>query len=167
MPALKIHIRNPHLPPEYGFESVAIYKALAKATRSLAELKGLATSIPNQGILIDSLTLQEAKASSEIENIVTTQDDLFRIDITMERKASGPAKEVALYRDARRLGWRNLKENQDIISNRSLIEQFQLLKGVCPFPGIVVHDIQDTKTTAIAQLVGHKVHGPTDIDGHG
>lgn len=120
----------PNLPPDYDFETVSIYKALAKATRSLAELKGLATSIPNQGILIDSLTLQEAKASSAIENIVTTQDDLFRADISIERNASGPTKEVALYRDAMRLGWENLKANHNIISNRSLIAQFQLLKGI-------------------------------------
>jgi len=130
MAAHKCTYQIPDLPPDYDFESLEIYKALAKATRSLAELKGLATSIPNQGILIDSLTLQEAKASSAIENIVTTQDDLFRIDISMERQASGPAKEVALYRDAMRLGWRNLKENHNIISNRSLIDQFQLLKGI-------------------------------------
>jgi len=90
----------------------------------------LAKSIPNQGILIDSLTLQEARASSAIENIVTTQDDLFRVDISMERNTSGPTKEVALYRDAMRLGWENLKSNQGIISNRSLIAQFQLLKGI-------------------------------------
>jgi len=50
-------------------------EALSKANRYLAELKGRAAVIPNQGILIDSLALQEAKASSEIENIVTTQDE--------------------------------------------------------------------------------------------
>ena len=79
----------------------------------------MAKSIPNQGILIDSLTLQEARASSAIENIVTTQDDLFRADISVERNASGPTKDVALCRDAMRLGWENLKAHQGIISNRS------------------------------------------------
>lgn len=120
----------PKLPPEINFESVEIYKALSAANRSLAELKGLAKSIPNQGILIDSLTLQEARASSAIENIVTTQDDLFRVDMAIDSTAHGPTKEVALYRDAMRLGWENLKDNQNIISNRSLIAQFQLLKGI-------------------------------------
>ncbi|MGK0284441.1 MAG: Fic family protein [Patiriisocius sp.] len=130
MPSHKSTYEIPKLPPESDFESVEIYKALFKATRSLAELKGSAKSIPNQGILVNSLTLQEARASSAIENIVTTQHDLFRADISMDRKAPGPTKEVALYRDAMRLGWENLKANQNIISNRSLIEQFQLLKGI-------------------------------------
>lgn len=96
MPTQKSTYEAPKLPLEANFESVEIYKALSTANRSLAELKGLAKSIPNQGILIDSLTLQEARASSAIENIVTTQDDLFRVEISMERTASGPTKEVAL-----------------------------------------------------------------------
>jgi len=62
-----------------NFDTVPVLKALARANRLLAELKGRAASIPNQTILIDTLALQEAKASSEIENIVTTQDDLFGI----------------------------------------------------------------------------------------
>ena len=118
----------PKLPLTVNLETVEIYKALALANRNLAELKGLATSIPNQGILIDSLSLQEAKASSEIENIVTTQDDLFRGEVSMSQMASGPTKEVALYRDAMRLGWTNLLENEGNLTNRSLIQQFQLLK---------------------------------------
>jgi Fic family protein len=61
-----------------------VLKALAKANRALAELKGLARSVPNQGILIDTLALQEAKASSEIENIVTTQGELFQSELFPE-----------------------------------------------------------------------------------
>ena len=59
------------------FETPPILKRLASASRQLAELKGIAASIPNQGILINTLALQEAKDSSEIENIVTTHDELF------------------------------------------------------------------------------------------
>ncbi|MHA6264451.1 Fic/DOC family N-terminal domain-containing protein [Arenibacterium sp. CAU 1754] len=59
-----------------------VLKALAAANRALAELKGRAATIPNQGVLIDTLALQEAKASSEIENIVTTQDELFQVDLS-------------------------------------------------------------------------------------
>jgi Fic family protein len=55
------------------FDTPAILKKLASSSRALAELKGIAASIPNQGILINTLGLQEAKDSSEIENIVTTQ----------------------------------------------------------------------------------------------
>jgi len=75
---LKPTYNIPRLPPDVDLESVPILKALARANRALAELKGRAATIPNQGILIETLALQEAKASSEIENIVTTQDELFQ-----------------------------------------------------------------------------------------
>jgi Fic family protein len=63
----------PPLPPPGVFETPAVLRAAALAHRRLAEVKGRATAIPNQGILIDTLSLQEAWASSEIENIITTQ----------------------------------------------------------------------------------------------
>jgi Fic family protein len=83
---------------------VAVLRALAGANRALAELKGRAATIPNQGIMIDTLALQEAKASSEIENIVTTQDELFQLGLFPDGLESGAAKEVARYRDALKLG---------------------------------------------------------------
>jgi len=95
----------------------------------LAELKGRAATIPNQGILINTLTLQEAKASSEIENIVTTQDELFHADLHLEGPGSAAAKEVALYRDALKLGYDRLQKSDGLITNRTLIEIFRLLKG--------------------------------------
>lgn len=67
----------PSMPPRGDLETATVLKEAAKAHRHLAELKGRAALIRNQGILIDTLALQEAKASSEIENIVTTQDELF------------------------------------------------------------------------------------------
>jgi len=93
----------PALPPVVDLETVAVLKALATANRALAELKGRATAIPNQGVLIDTLALQEAKASSEIENIVTTQDELFQAELFPEGAGSAAAKEVARYRDALKL----------------------------------------------------------------
>ena len=65
-----------NLPPKDFTESIAILKQLAKSHRFLAELKGTAKTIPNESILINTLTLQDAKDSSEIENIITTHDDL-------------------------------------------------------------------------------------------
>lgn len=120
--------RIPDLPPAADLETVPVLKALAKANRALAELKGLARSIPNQGILIDTLALQEAKASSEIENIVTTQDELFQSELFPEGPDSPAAKEVALYRDALKLGHDRLVSSDGLILNRTLIEMFQLLK---------------------------------------
>ncbi len=119
----------PDLPPPVAFETLAIYKALVEAKAGLAELKGIAAAIPNQGILIETLALQEAKASSEIENIVTTQDDLFKGAIDLRATHAGPVKEVSRYRDAIHLGWRRLRETQGLITNRLLIEQYRLLKS--------------------------------------
>ena len=119
----------PALPPSMDLETVPVLKALAKANRALAELKGRAATIPNQGILIDTLALQEAKASSEIENIVTTQDELFQADLQLEGSGSPAAKEVALYRDALKLGYDRLLTTGGLITNRTLIEMFRLLKG--------------------------------------
>ncbi len=65
----------PPLPPAVDLETVPVLKALAAANRALAELKGRAATIPNQGILIDTLALQEAKASSEVENIGPREAD--------------------------------------------------------------------------------------------
>lgn len=125
---LKASYTIPALPPPGNLETVPVLKALAKANRALAELKGRAASIPNQGILIDTLALQEAKASSEIENIVTTQDELFQADLQLEGPGSAAAKEVALYRDAVRLGYDHLLKSGGLITNRTLIDMFRLLK---------------------------------------
>lgn len=118
----------PTLPPDFNFETIAIMKALTRATRSLAEVKGRAPVIPNQGVLIDTLSLQEAKDSSEIENIVTTNDELFRGGYEKDTFLSGAAKEVAAYRDALRLGFEELRET-GILTNRTLIKMFQVLKN--------------------------------------
>jgi Fic family protein len=126
---LKATYKLPKLPPSADLETVPILKALAAANRALAELKGRAATIPNQNILIDTLALQEAKASSEIENIVTTQDELFQADLYPDGPLSVAAKEVALYRDAVKLGHDRLRETQGIISNNLLVEIFQLLKA--------------------------------------
>ena len=119
----------PVLPPSLDLETVPVLKALARANRALAELKGRAATIPNQGILINTLALQEAKASSEIENIVTTQDELFQADLQLEGPESAAAKEVSLYRDALKLGFDQLRLSDGLITNRTMIEMFRLLKG--------------------------------------
>ena len=65
-------------PPDIELESKTILKRVAIVHRHLAELKGSASSMPNSAILVNTLGLQEARASSEIENIVTTEDELFK-----------------------------------------------------------------------------------------
>lgn len=124
---LKETYKIPDLPPQAEFDTVAILKALAEAHRHLGELKGRASAIPNQGILIDTLSLQEAKASSEIENIVTTQDELFQADLFPDASGSAAAKEVALYRDTLRMGAAALAESE-LITNKTIVQMFQMLK---------------------------------------
>lgn len=103
------------------FDSPAILKKLASSSRALAELKGIAASIPNQGILINTLGLQEAKDSSAIENIVTTHDELFKDDILPDGLGNSAAKEVLRYRQALRLGYERVKRT-GLISTNHLIE---------------------------------------------
>lgn len=96
----------PTLPLPYDFETKAILKQLNIANKRLAELKGVALTIPNEQILISSLTLQEAKDSSEVENIVTTQDDLYRADLNLENVViNASTKEVLNYRQAMQRGF--------------------------------------------------------------
>lgn len=112
------------LPPE-RFETAPILKRLNAASRALAELKGVAASIPNQGILINTLALQEAKDSSAIENIVTTHDELYRDDDPAE--AVGTAiKEVLRYRQALRTGFEQVARQGLLTLNIILEIQEQL-----------------------------------------
>src|SRR4051794_17464993 len=100
----------PDLPPLAELETIAVLKKAIGANRKLAELKGLVNSMPHQDILINSIALQEARLSSEIENIVTTNDELYKA-ATDERLATSPhAKEVLRYREALWLGYNSLKK---------------------------------------------------------
>lgn len=106
----------PSLPLPYDLETKEVLKQLNRANRKLAELKGVAQTIPNERILISSLTLQEAKDSSEVENIVTTQDDLYRAELDPSRQFINAAtKEVLFYREAINEGFRMVR-NKDILT---------------------------------------------------
>lgn len=109
------------------FERPDVLKKVTAASRQLAELKGVAASIPNEGILINTLGLQEAKDSSAIENIVTTHDELFR-EAAFPESGSAASKEVARYRQALRIGLEavnstGLLTNNHIIEIQSALEQ--------------------------------------------
>lgn len=95
----------PLLPPHADIETVPVLKQCLSATRALAELKGAGGLIPDQAILINAIPLQEAKASSEIENIVTTQDNLFRAALDETKPIDPQTKEVLRYRTALRFGY--------------------------------------------------------------
>ena len=100
----------PKLPPSIDVETIEILRECIAAHRALAELKGAAKSVPSQQLLIDTLTIQEAKASSEIENVVTTSDQLY-IQLAIGDEAAEPtAKEVGRYRPALYRGEQRLRE---------------------------------------------------------
>jgi len=89
-------------------ESKAVLKATARAHQALGELKGLAVTMPNQYLLLATLSLQEAKESSEIENIITTQDDLYRSNYQSQQFLSTSAKEVHNYAQALQAGFNTI-----------------------------------------------------------
>ncbi|MDZ7591249.1 MAG: Fic family protein [Rubrivivax sp.] len=125
------------------FETPAILKRLAAASRQLAELKGVAASIPNQGILINTLGLQEAKDSSEIENIVTTHDELFQVDLLSDAAPSPAAKEVLRYREALRVGFDHVRHTGLITNNHLIDIQAALERNQAGFrrlPGTALKD---------------------------
>jgi Fic family protein len=125
------------------FETPAILKKLASSSRKLAELKGIAASIPNQGILINTLGLQEAKDSSEIENIITTHDELFKDDVLPETFANPAAKEVLRYRQALRVGFEQVRESGLLTVNHIIQIQSELERNNAGFrklPGTALKD---------------------------
>lgn len=106
----------PLLPLPYDLETKTVLRQANKANRKLAELKGVAQTIPNERILISCLTLQEAKDSSAVENIVTTQDDLYRAGLDANFTLIGAAtKEVLFYREAINEGFK-LVRNKNILA---------------------------------------------------
>ena len=100
----------------YNLKTSKILETLNNASRSLAELKGFANSIPNQHILINAITINEAKDSSAIENIVTTHDSIYKV-LTESGFREEAAKEVVDYRSAIWRGYEIIKEKGFISTN--------------------------------------------------
>ncbi len=111
----------PLLPPQFKdtfveLETKVIMREVSKANRKLAELKGYAEIVPNKNILINAIMLNEAKESSEIENIITTHDELFAA-ISKAEYLQGAAKEVINYKEALWTGIDLIKQNGFLSTN--------------------------------------------------
>ena len=115
------------LPLPIDVENKAVLKSLPAAHAALAELKGLAATIPNQTILINTLGLQEAKDSSAIENIITTHDDLYKSELNLDTFKSLDAKEVQNYIEALRHGFALISKKR-ILNNRVILEVQEVLE---------------------------------------
>lgn len=132
----------------FDLESKAILKKTASARSALAEMKGAALSIPNQSILISTLSLQEAKDSSAIENIITTHDELYQGDYLKKQFKSISSKEVHNYADALRWGFETVKQN-GFLSNNHIIQMQATLEdndaGFRKVPGTELKNEQTGK----------------------
>ena len=118
----------PALPPMVDVESRAVLKACISARAAVAELKAAGQLIPNQGVLINSIPLLEAQASSEIENIVTTTDQMFLFDGVSEGEADPATKEALRYRTALWEGYQALKTRP--LSTNTAVQICRAIKGV-------------------------------------
>lgn len=116
------------LPLEIDVETKTILKSLPAAHAALAELKGIASTIPNQNILINILGLQEAKDSSAIENIITTHDELYKSELNLKALKSLNAKEVQNYITALKRGFA-LIQKKGLLSNNIILEIQEVLEG--------------------------------------
>lgn len=136
------------LPLSIDLNDVETLKLLSNANNKVGELKGIINQLPNPQILLNAITLGEAKDSSEIENIVTTYDEIYK-EMTSESSISANAKEVLRYRKAISLGFEELKRN-GFIDIRSLINIQNCIEsdkgGIRKLPGTV---IKNTRTGEI------------------
>lgn len=126
------------LPPNVEVETPEVLKKALEAQRYLSELKGISQTIPNQGILLNTLPLQEAKDSSEIENIVTTSDALYKADVDREKKIDQITKEVQRYALALNEGFRRIQREgliriNDIVAIQKTLEDNDA--GIRSLPG--------------------------------
>jgi Fic family protein len=111
------------LPLKTEVETKLVLRKAALAHKALAELKGIITSIPNQHILMETLTLREARESAAVENIISTFAEVYQSSLSVSQFASPAAKEVHLYAKALKAGFQLVKKNGLLTSN--LILQIQ------------------------------------------
>lgn len=150
----------PPLPPATVlYQDEDVVNKLTQASRRLAELKGLASTLPNQSIFVNTIALREAKASSAIENIFTTDDELYRsLSYQEDDYLDSPAKEILHYREAL---WKGYK---DIVADKSMtletvIDVYREVKrthdGIRPYQAEVV-----IKKRGWGSLVAETVYTP-------
>jgi Fic family protein len=116
------------LPLDWDVETKTVLKSLPSAYAALAELKGIASTMPNQSILINTLGLEEAKDSSAIENIITTHDDLYKSELNLDSYKSLNAKEVQNYIAATKTGF-DLITKTGLLTNRTVLKIQEVLEG--------------------------------------
>ena len=150
----------PELPPtETLYKDTAVILKLAEASRKLAELKGVASMLPNQSIFVNTIALREAKASSAIENIFTTDDELYKaLTYQDEDYVQGPAKEILHYREALWKGYTEIVKAGKLTVD-AIIEIYRQVKqthdGIRPYQAEIV-----IKKRGWGSLIGETVYTP-------
>ena len=150
----------PPLPPESAlYMDEEVGAKLVLASRRLAELKGLAATLPNQSIFVNTIALREAKASSAIENIVTTDDELYRcLSYQEDDYLEGPAKEILHYREALWGGFQDITREKTL-SIETIVDIFRQVKqthdGIRPYQAEIV-----IKKRGWGSLVAETVYTP-------
>lgn len=150
----------PPLPPATDlYLDKEVVNILTLASRRLAELKGLASTLPNQSIFVNTIALREAKASSAIENIFTTDDELYRsLSYQEDDYLEGPAKEILHYREALWKGYKDIVANKSM-SLESIIDVYREVKrthdGIRPYQADIV-----IKKRGWGSLVAETVYTP-------
>lgn len=134
----------PFLPPP-DLETRTILKKTIEAHRFLAELKGVATSMPNPDLLIDTLALQEARESSAIENIISTLSEVYQSDTRSETYMNAAAKEIHAYARALMHGYNLIRKNK-LLTNNHILTIHELIvenkSGFRKLPGTVLRNEQ-------------------------
>ena len=135
-------------PPQVDFETVEVLGALARANRALGELKGHLSAIDDGDVFAKSMMLQEARASSQIENIYTNQEDLNRAGLNREIPAiaaTADAKEVARNCAAQELGLSLMRSGGNKLTCDMVVEMYRLVKakkdGFRTRPGTVIKNL--------------------------
>lgn len=150
----------PDLPPEENrYMDEAVVKKLTEASRKLAELKGIASMLPNQSIFVNTIALREAKASSAIENIFTTDDELYKaLTYQEDDYVQGPAKEILHYREALWKGYAEILKAGRLTVD-AIIEIYRKVKqtndGIRPYQAEIV-----IKKRGWGSLIGETVYTP-------
>lgn len=140
----------PSLPLAVDLETKRVFKKIIAANKALAELNGVSETIPNEQIILNTLSLQEAKDSSAIENIITTQDELFSSDSLAKQFTSIAAKEVFNYSSSLKFGFELVKEtglltSNNIIDIHSVLEETKT--GFRKVPGTALKNSQTGEIT--------------------
>lgn len=134
----------PVLPPHYDLEQKEILKKAISANKALAELRGWSFNQANPLLLLQSIALQEAKSSNEIENIVTTNDELYQaFAAPLDKSISPAAKEVLHYKEATWYGYNKLSADYPLTINL-FVDLFRIVKqrddGLRQLPGTVLRN---------------------------